>query len=130
MLTHDTIRQLRDAYCDSPTALHLCDFSYEFATAWKDPTRREALCELARRFLRATNRESEWATVFPSTRSDSLFLPETIFATCAESRTARHDIRVDFLNWLLEQPNNNAPRPLSAASADEINPKAPLDFSP
>lgn len=130
MLTHNAIRQLRDAYCDSPGALHLCDFSPEFATAWKDPTRRDALCELARRFLRETDRESEWATAFPSTRYNSLFLPETVFVTCAESHIARHNIRVDFLNWLLEQPDNSATHPLSAASADEINPQKLLDFSP
>jgi len=130
MLTHNAIRHLRDAYCDSPGALHLCDFSPEFATAWQDPTQRDALCELARRFLRATDRESEWTVTCASTRYNSLFLSETVFVTCDESHTARHNIRVDFLNWLLEQHDSDATHPLSAASADGINPKAPLDFSP
>lgn len=133
MLTYNAIQHLRDAYSDSPDALHLCDFSPEFATAWQDPTQRDALCELARRFLRATDRESEWVTDFPSTRYWILFRPESVFVTCAESHIARHNIRVDFLNWLLEQHEgwqSLRQIPFSAASADGINPKAPLDFSP
>jgi len=105
MITYNALRHLRDAYCDSPNAVHLCDFSPEFATAWQDPTRRETLCELARRFLRTTDRESDWtAPEVPSIRYDSLFRPKNVFVTCADSHRANHNIRVDFLNWLLEQP--------------------------
>lgn len=107
MIVFIPLRHLRDAYRNSPNAIHLCVFSPEFAAAWQAPTQREALCELARRFLHATDRESDWTTPdVPSTCYDILFRNVLIDTG---SRIADHNIRVDFLNWLLEQPDNTTP---------------------
>jgi hypothetical protein len=111
MLTYDEILQLHDAYCDSPDALYICTFSRAFAAAWQDSQQRDELCKLAQQFLCATGRESEWtAATLPSTRYDILFQPKNLrdCHTSRDGHTARHNIRFDFLNWLLEQPDSDA----------------------